>query len=208
MANIEAVVYDIGNVLIEWNPERFYDAEIGGVRRRALFEAVDIYAMNHSVDLGADFAGTVRGLAEAHQDFSAEIMLFHDLWIKMARPDIPWSVRLMRALRGKGVPVFALSNFGVGTFEIALEHYDFLGEFDQQYVSGYLKVMKPEPAIYEALEQGCGIAPDRLLFTDDSAENIVAATARGWKTHHFEGPDGWAKSLVDHGVLTQEEAGL
>ncbi|EYD73036.1 HAD family hydrolase [Limimaricola hongkongensis] len=203
---IEAVVFDIGNVLIEWNPERLYDAEIGPERRAALFASVDLHGMNERVDLGEDFHAQVSALAAAHPGWGAEIMLWHDRWIEMASPEIPRSGRLLRALKARGVPVFALSNFGVETFEIARARYPVLAEFDALFVSGHLRMAKPDAPIYDALERETGVAPGRLLFTDDRADNIAAAHARGWRTHHFTGPDGLADRLVAEGLLTDKDA--
>ncbi|WP_372892740.1 HAD family hydrolase [Rhodosalinus sp.] len=202
----DAVIFDIGNVLIEWRPERFYDAEVGEARRRAMFEAVDLHAMNDEVDRGADFRDTIYATAEAHPEFHAEIRLWHDRWIELARPEIPKSVALMRALQARGVPVFALTNFGIGSFEVARAHYPFLDAFDRAYVSGHMGVIKPDAEIYARVEADCGLPPDRLLFTDDRADNIAAAGARGWQTHHFTGPDGWARRLVAAGLLDEREA--
>jgi 2-haloacid dehalogenase len=112
----------------------------------------------------------------------------------------------MRALRAKGVPVYALTNFGIESFDYAQTHYDFLAEFDRPYVSGHMGVIKPDPRIYEMVEEDSGLTGGRLLFTDDRADNIAAARARGWLAHHFEGPEGWAATLVAHGLLTEEEA--
>lgn len=203
---IEAVVFDIGQVLIEWHPEGTYDRVIGEARRRALFAEVDLHAMNDLIDRGADFKATVYDWADRHPAWRDEVRMWHDNWLQMASPAIPHSVRLMRAVQARGVPVFALTNFGVGTFELARGTYPFFNEFDRAYVSGRLQQMKPEAAIYETLERDCAIAPDRLIFTDDRPENIEAAAARGWKTHLFEGPEGWAARLVAEGVLSEEEA--
>jgi len=112
----------------------------------------------------------------------------------------------LRALRAKGIPVFALSNFGIETFALAREVYPFLNEFDRSYISGHMGVIKPDPTIYRMLEEDCGIYPDRLIFADDRADNIAAAEARGWKTHLFTGPEGWAARLVAEGLLTADEA--
>lgn len=203
---IGAVIFDIGNVLIEWNPERFYDAEIGPDRRRALFAGVDLHAMNDEVDRGADFRQTIYDTAEANPAFRDEIRLWHDRWIEMASPAIMPSVRALRALRSTGVPVFALSNFGIGSFAHARTVYDFLGEFDRPYISGHMGVIKPDPEIYRMVEADCGLPPERLLFTDDRADNIAAAAARGWQTHLFEGPAGWIDRLVAEGLLRQDQA--
>lgn len=203
---IEAVVFDIGNVLIEWQPERFYDAAIGVDRRKALFETIDLHAMNDRVDRGENFYDRVSECAAAHPDWHAEIMMWHDNWLDMASPAIPHSVRLLHALRSSGMPVFALSNFGIQTFEIAEPVYPFLKDFDRRYVSGYMGQVKPEPHIYQMLEDDSGVRPGALLFADDRQDNIDAAAARGWQTHLFDGPTGFADRLVSLGLLTSEDA--
>jgi len=203
---VSAVIFDIGNVLIEWQPERFYDRVIGADRRKAMFAEIDLHGMNDQVDRGADFRGTVYDLAARTPDWAAEIRMWHDHWIEMASPEIPHSVRLLRALRDKGVPVFALTNFGIGSFAFARTKYPFLDEFDRRYVSGHMAVIKPDARIYEMVEEDCGLAPQTLLFADDRADNIAAAAARGWQTHLFTGPEGWAARLVGAGLLSAEEA--
>lgn len=201
-----AVVFDIGRVLIEWEPERFYDRTFGEERRRALFDRVPLHEMNLGVDRGDPFVASVEALAAAHPDYSEEILHWHQSWIEMASPEIPHSVRLLRALRTKGVPVFALSNFGRETFEIATSVYPFLREFDQAFVSAHLRCLKPEPEIYAHLERETGLPPEALLFTDDRPENIDAAALRGWHTHLFDRPETFAARLVSEGLLTPEDA--
>jgi len=202
---IEAVIFDIGRVLIDWQPEAVYDRAIGPERRRALFDEVDLHGMNLSVDLGADLSDAVEALAARHPDRADEIRLWQSRWLEMASPAFPDTVRILKALKARGVPVFALTNFGVPTWEIARAAYPFFDLFDRAYVSGRLGVIKPDPAIYEIVERDCGIAPDRLIFTDDKAENIAAAAARGWRTHLFEGAGGWAARLAAEGVLDPME---
>ena len=203
---IEAVVFDIGNVLIEWQPERFFDATVGEGRRREMFAAIDLHGINDEVDRGANFRDTIYAAADANPEFRAEVRMWHDNWLELATPAIPQSVRILRSLRAKGVPVFALTNFGIQTFEIAEPVYPFLGEFDHRYISGHMGVIKPDAEIYQRLEDDCGIDPATLLFTDDRIDNIRAANARGWQTHLFEGPQGWADCVVSHGLLTKDEA--
>lgn len=203
---IEAVIFDIGNVLIEWQPERFYDSTIGEARRRALFAEVDLHGMNDRVDLGHDFQGTIYAMADDHPEWREEIRTWHDRWIEMASPAIDQSVRVLRALRANGVPVFALSNFGIGSFAHASDHYDFLREFDRPYISGHMGVIKPDPEIYRRLEEDSGVAPASLLFADDRPDNIAMADGRGWQTHLFTDPQGWADRLVAEGLLTEAQA--
>lgn len=203
---IQAVVYDIGNVLIEWQPERFYDTIMPVARREQLFAEVDLHEMNNQIDAGGLFRETVYDWAARHPGWEAEIRLWHDRWIDMASPVIDRSLRCLRALRAKGVPVFALSNFGIHSFAYAQTQYPFLTEFDRPYISGHMGVIKPDPQIYAMVEADSGVAPGGLLFTDDRADNIAAAQARGWQTHLFDGPDPWAARLVAEGLLTEAEA--
>ncbi len=202
----EAVVFDIGNVLIEWQPERFFDSVIGANRRKAMFASVDLHAMNDRVDRGESFANVIGETAQATPDWHDEIMLWHDRWLDIAAPAIDHSVRLMAALQAKGIPVFSLTNFGIQTYKIAAERYPFLTQFDRDFISGHLGVIKPDEDIYAALETTSGVAPEALLFTDDRRENIAAAARRGWQTHHFKGSDGWAACLVTANLLTGKEA--
>ena len=204
----QAVIFDIGNVLTRWQPEAFYDRVIGQDRRRALFAEVDLHHMNDLVDAGGLFRETIYDWADRTPHWRAEIRLWYDRWIELASPRIEGSIALQRALRAKGVPVFALTNFGKYSFEEALPKMDFLTDFDRLYVSGRMGVIKPDPRIYEMLEADCGLPPESLLFTDDRADNITAAARRGWRTHQFESWQGWAARLVAEELLTPKEAGL
>ena len=203
---VRAVLFDIGNVLIEWQPERFFDRVIGVDRRVAFFAAVPILEMNDRVDAGVNFQDAVAGVIVAHPNWADELAMWRDRWIEMASPTIDHSVRLLRALRRAGHPVFALSNFGNETFQIAQRIYPFLDEFDRRFISAELGMSKPDAAIYQWVEAECAMPQNTLLFTDDRPENIAAARERGWQTHLFDGPDGWAARLVREGLLTLEAA--
>ena len=203
---VYAVVFDIGNVLLEWHPERYFDSTIGKDKRLRLFAEVDLHAMNDRIDLGEGFRDVIYAEAESNPEWRAEIRDWHDNWIQLATPPILHSVRLLRALRSAGVTVFSLTNFGLESFAYAQSQYDFLKEFDHDYVSGQMQVVKPDPEIYEILERDSGIEPGKLLFTDDRADNIAMAASRGWQTHLFEGAQGWADRLVDVNLLSVEQA--
>lgn len=200
---IEAVVFDLGRVLLHWDPEAFYDREIGEERRRELFAEVPLHEVNEQIDRGAPFRDSIYGLAEAHPGHAASIRLWHDRWMDIATPGIDGSAVLLRALRARGVPVYALTNFGEGPLALAEQAYPVLQEFDRRFVSGELGVLKPEPRIYEILEEQTRHPADGLLFVDDKPENIDAAAARGWKTHLFEHPEGWGDALVAEGLLPE-----
>ncbi|MBV7408304.1 HAD family phosphatase [Maritimibacter sp. DP1N21-5] len=202
----EAVIFDIGNVLITWTPEVHYDRWIGPDRRRAMFAAVDLHGMNERFDRGEPFRAVVEETAARHPEWREEILMWHDRWLDLTLPVIDHSVRLLRALRQAGHPVFALTNFGVDSFALSESRDRFLTEFDRRYISGHLGVTKPDPSIYQMVEEDCGIAPDRLLFTDDRVDNIAIAKDRGWQTHLFKHPQGWADTLVEAGLLAREQA--
>lgn len=179
---IQSVIFDIGNVLIGWRPENFYDREIGRERREALFAEVDLHEMNNRVDMGHLFSDTVLGMIDIYPDWEKELRMWHDRWLDLTGPVIARSVRMMRALRAKGVPVHALTNFGVETYALSCKQpqYDFLNEFDVPFVSGRMKMVKPDPAIYAAVETELGLDPAGLFFTDDRDDNIAMAKSRGW----------------------------
>ena len=203
---ISAVVFDIGNVLIRWEPEAYYDTTIGVNRRREMFAQVDLHGLQERIDAGEDFKNTFYAAAEEYPNWRSEIRQWVDHWNDLAQPELPHSVALLRALRTKGIAVFALSNFGVGSFALSEQKYPFLQEFDKRYISGVMKVSKPDPEIYRQMEQDCGVPTDELLFADDRADNIATAQSRGWQTHLFTTPQGWADRLVKEGLLTEAEA--
>lgn len=196
-----AVIFDIGNVLITWNPERLYDEILPDkAEREALFKAVDMHGMNDRIDRGAPFRQTVYDEADKHPRFRDLIRLWHDRWIEMASPVIEESWVILRALRAQSIPVFALSNFGIESFAYAETRYPQLKEFDARFISGHMGVIKPEARIYEMLEQETGLSGADLFFTDDRADNIVAAKARGWQGHVFDGADGLRTALTKTGL--------
>lgn len=208
MTRPEAVVFDIGNVLVGWDPEGYYDARIGPAARRRFLAEVPIHAENLRMDAGATFAGSVGALAARHPEWRDEILAWQTDLLAMLQPVIFGSVALMRALRRKGIPVYALTNWGDEHFDITRARLTFFDEFDRAFVSGRLGLIKPDPAIYEVVERETGHAPGALLFIDDKAENVATAVARGWRAHQFESWQGCARRLVAERLLTSEEAGL
>jgi len=205
MPRPQAVIFDIGNVLIHWQPELFYDAITTPEIRKRMFSTVDLHTMNDQIDRGAPFRQTVYATADQYPEFSDLIRLWHDNWLDIAAPGIALSARLNNALHRKGITTAILSNIGRETYDLALSRYPFLGSFTQVYLSGPLGVIKPDAAIYQAVETGLGLDPGLLLFTDDRLENIAAAQSRGWQTHLFDGPEGFADVLVSHGLLSTDE---
>jgi len=202
----KVVLFDIGNVLIQWQPEVFFDALMPRARRKELFRSVGLHAMNERIDLGADFGETVGATARQHPQFHDQIMLWHDRWLDIAAPVIDGSVQLNRTLRQNGVTTALLSNIGQGPFDMAKTRYPFFAEFDHIFLSGPLGMAKPDPKIFAHVETSLAVAPGHLLFADDRCENIAAAKARGWQTHLFSGPAGFAKTLARSSLIDQSAA--
>jgi 2-haloacid dehalogenase len=203
---IRAVVFDVGRVLVGWDPEGFYDRHFGRARREAFFAAVPIHAMNIGLDRGDPWPGAVHALANAYPDWRDEILCWQTGADQMTGPPIDHTVRLLRALKARGVPVYALTNYNGDKFREGYAQFPLYGEFDGYAVSGDLRVMKPEAAIYTHIERISGLTGEDLFFTDDNAANIAAAAARGWQTHLFVEPQGLADRLVAAGLLTREQA--
>lgn len=200
MTMVEAVIFDIGNVLIKWDPIQFYDRVIGVDARRALFAAVDLEGMNLAVDAGADLHQSVEEMAAQYPEHAGSIRMWRDNWLEFVIGPIDGSVALLRRLRAAGVPVHALTNFGHTPLAMADAAFPFLLEFDSRFVSAELGVCKPDPAIYAAVEQSLGIPAKGLFFIDDKRENTSAASARGWQTHFFEGSEALVHDLDALGV--------
>lgn len=190
MANPTIAVFDIGNVLIEWNPEHLYRKLIPDPAARAHFLAeVCPPAWNLAQDAGRSFA---EGIAEAcarHPGQAALIAAFFERWDEMVPGPIQGSVDILAALKAAGRPVHAITNFSAETFPIARRRFAFLEWFDDVVVSGAVRRVKPDPAIYRLLLDRQGLAAADTVFIDDSPANLAGARAVGMHALHFTGPD-------------------
>ena len=159
---IEAVVFDIGNVLIEWAPERVYDRLLGrngaGICSRRSIWRDELRGRSRCPvpRVGSRFA-------DENPLYRDEILLWHDRWIDMASPAIDHSVTLLRALRAKGIAGLCPVEFRAETFDHACATYDFLNEFDRAYISAHHRIAKPDPAFYAVLETDSGLSGASLL---------------------------------------------
>ena len=196
-----AVVFDVGNVLVHWRPEDVYARLIpDAAERKALFDRVDFEAMNLRGDRDGRLADEVAALAARHPADAGPIIAWHDNWEEMFSPPIPESFALLAAVQAAGTRTVALTNFAADTWEKAVRMHPALGTFDVAVVSGREGAIKPERRIYEILEARTGLSGADLFFTDDRADNIAAAAARGWRTHLFEGPAGLKAALKGVGL--------
>ena len=185
-----AVVFDVGNVLIDWQPTRLYERLVpDAAEREALFARVDFAAFNLEGDRG-DLAEATAAAADRHPADAALVLAWRERWAEMFGPEIPGSPEIFRALKTSGIPLAALTNFARDTWLTAQESFPMLAEFDVEVVSGREGVIKPQAEIYALVESRLGLSGKDLFFTDDKLANVEAAAARGWRIHHFEGAEG------------------
>lgn len=200
---IKAVVWDIGNVFAIWDPKGYYERRLGSDGCARFFAESGIDAVNEQIDLGAPARETLAAHAAKFPDWAEEIRLWFDDWPAMFASPVPGMAELFDKVKDTGVRMLALSNFGAETLEIAQRLHPVLTRFDEAYVSAHLRCIKPDPAIYAALEDGSGLSGDDLIFVDDKPENIEAARQRGWKGHLFQGAQQWRARLRSEGILPE-----
>jgi 2-haloacid dehalogenase len=203
MVRIRAVVFDLGGVLIGWEPERALAAAVGEREARRLMAApdFDFYAWNAHQDAGRSFAAGEAAVAASHPHWADHVRGY--------LPNYPHSlvgghedtVALLHEVVATGTPVFALTNWSAETFHHALERFRFLAEFTDVLVSGELGVAKPDPAIYHALLRRAGTAAAETFFTDDSAHNVAGARAVGIDAVRYTDTRTLRAELVTRGVL-------
>ncbi len=196
------VVFDIGNVLLRWNPRYLFRKvfDDDGEMERFLATALSMDFVSHT-DLAPSFAEAIETRAAAFPEFAEEIRLFDSRWIETIGGPIEENVALLRRLRAAGRPVHALSNFAGETFALVQKQYDFLSEFDTCVVSGHVGVVKPDPRIYEILFARVGRPPSELLFIDDSIANVRASEAAGMPAIHYRSGVDLESELVARGAL-------
>jgi 2-haloacid dehalogenase len=199
---IDAVVFDIGGVLLDWDPRYLYrklfddEAEMN----RFLSEVCTL-EWHHAHDLGVPPEQTVPPLVEAHPEYAEQIWAWPRRSEEMLAGPIEESVEILRQLKEAGVRVYALTNMETWTYPGRRERYPFLRWFDGTVVSGFERVAKPDPQIYELLLDRFGLTPQTTLLIDDSAKNVAAARAVGMQAIRFESPARLREWLVGAGLL-------
>jgi 2-haloacid dehalogenase len=199
------VIFDLGGVLIDWNPRYLYrklfpDDESAMERFLAEICSPD---WNLTLDAGRPFAEAVAELAAQHPHERERIDAYHRRWLEMVAGPIEPTVRLLEELDMRGVPLWALTNWSTETFALVRTDptYAFLERFREIFVSGELRMIKPDPAIFRHTVEAIGVSAANCLFIDDSAKNVAAAAAGGLLTHHFTAAGQLRRDLERLGVL-------
>lgn len=183
---VEAVVFDVGKVLVEWDLALIYTDLIPDPAERARFvETVVTPDWHFQHDAGRDLEDMVAERIAEYPQHAHLIRAYADRFNDSIPGPVPGTQELVRALQARGVPLYALTNFGDTLWERFRPTQPVMDCFRDILVSGAEKLAKPDPAIFMLAERRFGHAPEALLFIDDREDNVAAARDRGWQVHHF-----------------------
>jgi 2-haloacid dehalogenase len=200
---MDTVLFDLGGVLIDWNPRYLYRPLFGGddAAMEDFLARVCPPEWNHEMDEGKPFAVAVAERQRLFPEQAQLIAQWHAGWPQMLRDEIPGTVAILRELRSRDVRLFALTNWSAETFPMARPRFPFFDWFDGIVVSGEVGWIKPDARIYRHLLDRYGLQADDCLFIDDSAANVAGAEAVGIKGLHFTSPTQLRGDLTGLGLL-------
>jgi 2-haloacid dehalogenase len=203
MNMINTIIFDLGGVLIDWNPDYLYEKIFSDPEQRKWFyENVCTPDWNEEQDAGRGLQKATELLISKFPEHEENIRHYYGRWTEMLKGPIQGTVEVFKELKDSGrYKIYALTNWSQETFPVALERFDFLHWFDGRLVSGEEMTRKPFPDIYEKLIQRFSIDPTKALFTDDNLRNLKPAEEIGMKTIHFINPDQFRIELVKLGLL-------
>jgi 2-haloacid dehalogenase len=197
---IRTVVFDIGGVLLDWNPRHLYDRLIAdGVERERFLAEVCTPAWNEELDLGRSFDEACAELAARFPD-QAELVQAWKRQDEMVAGVIPGMPELVERVQAAHVPRYLLTNMAAKDFRDRVERYPILQGFDGAVVSGDEGLAKPSAEIFGLLVSRFGVDPAESLYIDDTAANVRAAEAVGFRAHHFTDAASLAEVLEAHGL--------
>lgn len=204
---LTTVVFDLGGVLIDWDPRHLYRQLFDDPDEMESFLAeVTTAEWNGHQDAGRPWAEAIEMLVAEHPERREMIEAFHRRWPEMLAGEIPGTVDVLADLRAEGIRLVALSNWSAEMFPVALARFDFLSWFEGIVISGEVGVSKPDRRIFEHLLERFGIEGDEAVFVDDSAENIAAATDLGFCAIQFTGASALRLALAQLGLLSDVAA--
>lgn len=197
--SINTLIFDLGGVLIDWNPEYVFQKVIPDeARRRYFFENICTYDWNLEQDAGRSLAAGTELLVSQHPDWEMEIRAYYDRWVDMLGEPVHGTVEILKnAIDSPNYRVYALTNWAAETWEIVLkiERFQFLYSFEGVVVSGQEKTRKPLPEIYQILQNRYEVNPQEAIFIDDNFPNVIAARALGMQAIHFKNPEQLMEEL-------------
>jgi 2-haloacid dehalogenase len=196
------VIFDLGGVLLDWNPRHLYRKLIPDEAECEHFLAEVCHPeWNVSQDAGRSFAEAEAEAIARHPDKAELIRAWLRRFDEMIPTAIPGTVDILEQLHARGVPLYALTNFSGETFRPTRKRFAFFERFRGIVVSGDEKMLKPEARIYQLLCQRYGVDPQQAVFIDDSFKNVEGARAVGIHGIHFQGPGPLAEELKHLNLL-------
>jgi 2-haloacid dehalogenase len=197
-----AVVFDIGRVLFDWNLRYLFEKLIDDPTELDWFLAHVVTEEWHfQSDGGRPLAEMVPELQARHPEKAWLIDAYAERFLETLPHPIPGTHELARRLAERGVPLYALTNFGAEFWARFRATQPLFALFEDVIVSGEERVAKPDPRIYAITEVRSARAPGELFFVDDNPANVAAAAARGWRAHLFTGAASLERELAGHGLL-------
>lgn len=201
-AAISTVIFDLGGVLVDWDPRHLYRQLFADASEMETFLAeVTSAEWNARLDEGRPWAEAIEELVAEHPDERELIEAFHRRWPEMLAGEIPGTVDVLDEVRATGVRLLALSNWSSETFSFALERFEFLSWFAAIVISGDVKARKPQRAIFEHVIERYDVRPPATVFVDDSDANIAAARELGFVALRFVDAPSLRRDLNELGVL-------
>ncbi len=201
MPDIRHIVFDVGRVLVHYDPDLGYaDLIPDAAERQAFLSHVCSAAWNQEQDRGRSWADAEAEAIARHPDKANLIRAYRQRWPLMVPHAYDDTVAILRALIAAGRDVTMLTNFASDTFREAQARFTFLTESRGVTVSGDVRLLKPDPAIYAHHGKTFELEPSATLFFDDSPHNIDGARAAGWKAELFQSADGMRRDLERYGI--------
>jgi 2-haloacid dehalogenase len=202
-STIKAIIFDFGNVLLEWNPryvyQRFFPNDPDGMER--FLEEVKFMDWNVLQDKGRPFTEGVAVLSKEFPHYSDLIQAYHDHWIDSLGESLSGTVDILKELKQAGYPLYGLSNWSAETFPYARQKHDFFDLLDDMVISGEVGHVKPHPEIFQILLDRIGRPATECLFIDDALANIEQAQKMGFATVHFRSPEQLRTVLQELAIL-------
>jgi 2-haloacid dehalogenase len=185
-ASLITVVFDLGNVLLDWDPRRLYRNLIEDPAQLDHFLAdICSFEWHYQQDRGRPVEEATAEMQAAHPEHAELIGAFYSRWPEMTAGALPATVDIMRELRDAGVRLIGLTNWPAGIFAPALDRFEFLSWFEGIVVSGEEKLAKPDPAIFEVLLDRYGVDPATAVYVDDTPHHVATATSLGLTGFRF-----------------------